>query len=476
MAKKYKKVSVILPFYNSRKFLRRSIESVLKQTYKNLEIILIDDCSNDGSGKIAKDYLKIDQRILLLKTSKQSATPSIPRNLGIEKSTGEYISFIDSDDYWKPNKIQFQMDNIKGYDLCSSACDYVSDDLKNKSGFFLNFIRLFLQKFFLDKIKNKGFFWFYIYNPVIISTVLIKKKLLKKKLIFHSDPTIREDLYLWIELFRSKNIKFIFLPLVLATITRNKKSLTSNKLEEFSKIIKTLTSDIIMIKDYKYLNYIIAGISLRSLKFFLINNFFILKKNIKILFLIVSIIYFTIFYSPLFWYLGDPFLKFDEIKINKKSNIVIYSGHKKFSNFSITFKNRYNDVKKIIANQNINKIYLVGSADEFSILKILEKLLIYEKFKKDKIVFVFNEFNNNKESLSMLNDLMKKDNISNVILSTSPYSTSFNSYLWNKYMSLNVLVWKSEEWPTKNNFFEYAKNKKIITYQYFLFLKKYLNL
>ena len=89
-------VSIIVPIYNTAKYLPKCLDSILNQTYQNLEIILVDDGSTDDSGTIAKNYAKKDSRIKVI--HQENAGQSSARNLGLKKSTGEYISFIDSDD------------------------------------------------------------------------------------------------------------------------------------------------------------------------------------------------------------------------------------------------------------------------------------------------------------------------------------------------------------------------------------------
>ncbi|EOU1113513.1 glycosyltransferase family 2 protein [Clostridium perfringens] len=91
------KFSVIVPVYNAEKYLGRCIESIQKQSYTNWELILIDDGSNDSSWKIIKDYINMDYRIHGI--SQKNSGPGIARNVGIEHSNGEYIVFIDADDY-----------------------------------------------------------------------------------------------------------------------------------------------------------------------------------------------------------------------------------------------------------------------------------------------------------------------------------------------------------------------------------------
>ena len=90
-------VSVIIPVYNVEKYLRRCLDSVVGQTYKDLEIILVDDGSTDGSTEICEEYAKKDSRIRFLR--KQNGGLSSARNAGLLVATGEYVTFVDSDDY-----------------------------------------------------------------------------------------------------------------------------------------------------------------------------------------------------------------------------------------------------------------------------------------------------------------------------------------------------------------------------------------
>ena len=92
-----KKISVIVPVYNIEKYLVRCIESIRLQTYKNIEIILVDDGSTDNSGKICDEYKQKDERIVVV--HKQNGGLSSARNAGLEKAQGDYIGFVDSDDY-----------------------------------------------------------------------------------------------------------------------------------------------------------------------------------------------------------------------------------------------------------------------------------------------------------------------------------------------------------------------------------------
>jgi glycosyltransferase involved in cell wall biosynthesis len=91
------KISVIVPVYNVEKYLKRCVDSILNQIYKNLQIILVDDGSKDGSGKICDEYAKKDHRITVI--HQENSGVSDARNAGLDISIGDYIGFIDSDDY-----------------------------------------------------------------------------------------------------------------------------------------------------------------------------------------------------------------------------------------------------------------------------------------------------------------------------------------------------------------------------------------
>ena len=90
------KISVIIPVYGVEKYIRQCLESVIKQTYKNLEIIVVNDGTKDNSMKIVEEYL-VDERIKVI--NKENGGISSARNRGIEEATGEYVSFVDSDDW-----------------------------------------------------------------------------------------------------------------------------------------------------------------------------------------------------------------------------------------------------------------------------------------------------------------------------------------------------------------------------------------
>lgn len=105
------KVSVIIPVYNAQKYLERCVASVINQTYKNIEIVLVDDGSTDSSLKTCEALAQADSRIKVIHKENEGA--GIARNAGIEKATGEYICFVDSDDYLELSTINTCMQSVK---------------------------------------------------------------------------------------------------------------------------------------------------------------------------------------------------------------------------------------------------------------------------------------------------------------------------------------------------------------------------
>ena len=115
-------ISVIIPAYNIEKYIDRCLESVCKQTYENLEIIVVDDGSKDNTGKILDQYAKRDKRILVI--HKQNAGVSAARNTGLEYAKGEYIGFVDGDDIIDDDMYELLLNNALKYEADISHCGY----------------------------------------------------------------------------------------------------------------------------------------------------------------------------------------------------------------------------------------------------------------------------------------------------------------------------------------------------------------
>ncbi len=188
-------ISIITPVYNVEKFIVETIESVLKQTYSNWELILVDDGSTDGSAKVCKEYALKDDRIKYL--HKTNGGQASARNLGIKNAKGEYITFLDSDDLYFEDKLE---NHFK--------------DLKNHQADFYYGAGLMLFENRKDN-KIESYNWFYGENSgldffkilyhscsVNINTVLVKKALFDKVGLFDESAELRgtEDWDLWLRI------------------------------------------------------------------------------------------------------------------------------------------------------------------------------------------------------------------------------------------------------------------------------------
>jgi len=195
-------VSVIMPAYNAEKYISQAIDSVRAQTYSDWELIVVDDCSNDESAKIAKSYEMIDSRIHVYELEQNSGV-AIARNYGIEKANGQYIALLDSDDVWVCNKLECQLQIVQN---TKSNIIYCSYDFIDQNGIEIK------KPFIVPETTD--------YNKMLVSSViscstaLIESGLLKKH-IFKSD-FYHEDYVLWMELLSIPGVKASGDPKVLA--------------------------------------------------------------------------------------------------------------------------------------------------------------------------------------------------------------------------------------------------------------------
>ena len=116
-------ISVIIPAYNVKKYIVESVNSVINQEYKNLEIIIVDDGSNDGTEKICDDFLKIDKRIKVIHQKNMGLSGA--RNTGLDNAKGRYIAFLDSDDVYFKDMIKKLYYNIKNLNADCVVCEYI---------------------------------------------------------------------------------------------------------------------------------------------------------------------------------------------------------------------------------------------------------------------------------------------------------------------------------------------------------------
>lgn len=119
------KISVIVPVYQAEQYLNRCVDSILTQTYTNLEIILVDDGSKDRSGQICDEYARQDRRVKAI--HKKNAGVAAARNTGLDVATGTYLAFVDSDDYIDPYMYEKMMDKAVQYECDLVMCDCMKE-------------------------------------------------------------------------------------------------------------------------------------------------------------------------------------------------------------------------------------------------------------------------------------------------------------------------------------------------------------
>lgn len=123
-------ISVVIPTYNRENTVVKSINSVLKQTYSDIEVIIVDDASTDNTTSKIKKI--IDKRIKIIELKKNCGA-TVARNVGIKNANGSYIAFQDSDDYWYPNKLEMQIEFLKMNNSDFIGCMMMSNDGKKKT-------------------------------------------------------------------------------------------------------------------------------------------------------------------------------------------------------------------------------------------------------------------------------------------------------------------------------------------------------
>ena len=190
-------ISVIVPVYNVEKYIKKCIDSIINQTYKNIEIILIDDGSKDNSGKICDEYKEIDKRVFVIHKNNEGV--SIARNIGIEMAKGQWISFIDSDDWIEENYLEkmFNTARTKNADVVLCAYNRIWKDRVERINFTNNKKSYSSKEYLINSLNPQTGFGF-CHMKLIKSDVI-------KDIRFNQSLKVGEDAFFNIEL--SNNIK-----------------------------------------------------------------------------------------------------------------------------------------------------------------------------------------------------------------------------------------------------------------------------
>lgn len=189
------KVSIIVPIYNVEKYMRRGMNSILNQTLKEIEIILVDDGSTDSSGKIADEYMLIDSRVKVIH-QKNKGLPGA-RNSGILVATGDYLGFVDPDDWVEKNMFEEMYKSAISCNSDITICNFIEENLKedSKEIYKHNIDNGILReneikKEFINYIDNKNFFLW----PTVCNKIYKRKFLEDNNLSQDETLRIAEDL------------------------------------------------------------------------------------------------------------------------------------------------------------------------------------------------------------------------------------------------------------------------------------------
>lgn len=283
-------VSVIVPVYNSEKYLNKCLDSILNQIYKNIEIIIIDDGSTDGSLSICERYADLNKNIKLV--SKKNKGVSQARNTGIDIATGEWIIFLDSDDWMEHNTIMdaITLINQNNYDtICWNYSKFINDKLINCNTIDENVLNnknnivSILYSIIESSYYEENYFGEYIRAPW--AKMLSRKIIEDNKIRFDEKLYIGEDAMFLLEYFNNaKNVKFInkynniYRISSTSAVGRYKNDLDSQVIIQLKKINNLINN--IEGKDIDTLKLVITKFYLNSI-YELIYNYNFKGKNSK---------------------------------------------------------------------------------------------------------------------------------------------------------------------------------------------------
>ena len=184
------KVSIIVPMYNAEKFIGKTIESVLAQTYQNWEMLIMNDVSTDNSLAIVSLYAKKDERIKIVNTEKNVGVVK-GRNFLIDLASGKYIAFLDADDYWHNEKLEKQIKFMKEKNASISCTEYTRVKENEEK---INDVIIKEEISYNDMLKN---------NYLGCLTVIYDAKKIGKR--YFKELEKNEDYVLWLEIVKDVN-------------------------------------------------------------------------------------------------------------------------------------------------------------------------------------------------------------------------------------------------------------------------------
>lgn len=204
------RISVIVPVYNVEYYLDKCINSILNQSFRDFELILVNDGSTDGSLNICKKYVDKDERVKIISQSNKGL--SAARNTGLKNADGYYICFVDSDDFVEKDYLKYLLNNIEKYNSDISMCEYYLTDDKGK--------KYSVEKFnepqnvsVLSGEKTFSYFYKYGYEPNVVAWNKIYKKCLFKDIKYDEGCYFEDELIALPLFYKARKVSFIRYPL-----------------------------------------------------------------------------------------------------------------------------------------------------------------------------------------------------------------------------------------------------------------------
>lgn len=222
------KVSVIIPVYNVEKYLKQCLDSVINQTFKNIEIIIVNDCSPDNSSQIIKEYQQKDNRIVLIDL-KQNVGLGFARNEGIKVAKGDYVTFIDSDDWVTNDFVEVLYNTIEKYQYDVIAPDFYCYD-NNTNKIYNSRQPECFYNINISTIKLKKKFLYF--EETHYARKIFKLDFLKKNNILFKINKMEDTLFIWEIVLKTDKFMFIR-PKLYYYRTNRENSILSTKKNEF---------------------------------------------------------------------------------------------------------------------------------------------------------------------------------------------------------------------------------------------------
>jgi glycosyltransferase involved in cell wall biosynthesis len=211
MKKEKPKVSIIISTYNRRDLLKRAIKSALNQSFDNLEVIVVDDCSTDKTEELVKNYMALDDRVRYFKTKVNCGFDSKPKNIGISKAKGDYVMFLDDDDFQRRDAVKILLKYIE-----TTKCDVAYGDYligrkgeQMKPGWSVNFQASLLTQM----------------NYIAMVAVMVKRQALLDVGGFDEDVPKFKDWNLWLRL-QKNGCSFIHIGIIMAEVLISDRSIS----------------------------------------------------------------------------------------------------------------------------------------------------------------------------------------------------------------------------------------------------------